>query len=95
MSQHQDAHDACIGRVYNRRKKAMKELAELRVQAGQIGAILKPISHELENIGQSVTQPYAPALPECIYPPCEEVAALLVRFEALQQEIAECNDILD
>ena len=44
-----EAHDLCIGRAFNRRKSARRELADLEAQAKTLGKWLSVISKRLEE----------------------------------------------
>jgi len=95
MSDHTDAHDACIGRAFNRRKRALKEQAEIRQQAERIRGDFKTATDLLGDLAQATHRPYVPDQSLPTYPPHDIVAALLQRAEKLEQEIAELNAILD
>lgn len=94
-----EEHNACIGRAFNRRKHAQRELDELETQAIKLGIGMADLGQKLMKLPPGrVSQDVADNLQfgdiSCPYPPIETVIGLFNRIDALREEIEELNAIL-
>ena len=91
-----DDYYACLGKTFARRKAAVRELQDREQQAKRLGEVFTAIAQELSH-PERITAPAsaAPAPDDTpLYPPSDDIVALIQQIRALRQEIQELDAVL-